>query len=271
MIKLNQFQRDQRRVAQSFSTAAERYDMVASLQRQVVHHLLDMDFNNRCGALLEFGCGTGYATWQLAQDNAIDTVWALDIASGMVNYAYHHRPHSKIRWLVADAHYLPFGDSTMDTVFSSLALQWCENLSQICIEVARVLKTEGCLQFATLGPDTLHELRQAWSMVDQYQHINHFIPLSQLETTLKLYFGQVRWVHKQIILRYTQMTELTRQLKILGASNHNRAAASGLMGRSRLERLQQAYEKWRDQEGLLPATYDVFYLQASHPKNIKSR
>jgi hypothetical protein len=38
------------------------------------------------------------------------------------------------------------------------------------------------------------------------------------------------------------------------------------MGRSRLERLQQAYEKWRDQEGLLPATYDVFYLQASHPK-----
>ncbi len=263
----NPLQRNPQRVARSFSMAAQRYDTVAGLQRQVADQLLAMDFCSRHGAVLELGCGTGYVTWQLAQESAIERIWALDIAPGMVNYARHRRAHDKIHWLVADAHHLPYVTGSMEVVCSSLTLQWCEDLPRICAEVARVLKAEGCLQFATLGVDTLWELRQAWSMVDDHQHINDFLPLDRLQTALQPHFGRLRWVNDRIVLHYAQLTELTRQLKLLGAGNHNRAAAPGLMGRTRLLRLQQAYESLRDRQGRLPATYDVFYLQASEPRN----
>jgi len=55
---------------------------------------------------------------------------------------------------------------------------------------------------------------------------------------------------------------LTKDLKQLGASNHNAHAAQGLMGVGRLRKMVQAYESLRDDEGQLPVTYEVYYIKA---------
>jgi malonyl-CoA O-methyltransferase len=59
------------------------------------------------------------------------------------------------------------------------------------------------------------------------------------------------------VLQYQQLTELTRELKALGANNRNPGRPGGLTGRARLRALTQAYEDFRQADGSLPATYQV--------------
>ena len=56
-------------------------------------------------------------------------------------------------------------------------------------------------------------------------------------------------------------------LKGLGAHNVNSDRSAGLMGKNSLRRYMQAYETYRNANGLLPATYQVWYLQLSKPSH----
>ena len=89
---------------------------------------------------------------------------AVDIAPGMLE-----RARRQSRWLRrfgrvrADAYALPFRDGAFELVFSSLMLQWCDDLDAVFAEIARVLAPGGLLLFSTFGPGTLAELREAWA------------------------------------------------------------------------------------------------------------
>jgi malonyl-CoA O-methyltransferase len=61
---------------------------------------------------------------------------------------------------------MPLADNSVAHIFSSLALQWCENIPALMFEIERVLQPGGTAVIATLGPDTLRELRSAWAKVD---------------------------------------------------------------------------------------------------------
>ena len=64
------------------------------------------------------------------------------------------------------------------------------------------------------------------------------------------------------VLYYERISELTRELKALGAHNINTGKQEGLTSRSRLLAFKNAYELSRTAQGL-PATYDVIYLTAN--------
>jgi malonyl-CoA O-methyltransferase len=53
-----------------------------------------------------------------------------------------------------------------------------------------------------------------------------------------------------------------RDLKVLGAHNINPGRNPGLTGRRALKTMMEAYERFRQQDGLLPATYEVIYGHA---------
>lgn len=266
-LRLTGGQLDKRRVADSFSRAAGSYDSVARLQRAVGEELL-----NQLGGLnleapervLDLGCGTGFFTERLALRLAPRQLVGLDIARGMLQFARRERD-SRALWLCADAEDLPLADASVDLIFSSLSVQWCEHLPSLFSEIRRVLKPGGQLLFSTLGPRTLWELKGAWQAVDGYVHVNRFQPQRAVDAALtRAGLEEVHWQREERVLRYDKLSELTRELKALGVHNVNRGQPEGLTGRHKIQALKAAYEHYR-QDGLLPASYEVYYCRARKP------
>ena len=96
-----------RRVAQAFSQAAEHYDQVAGLQRQVADHLLKHCHTQLNGVVMDLGCGTGYVAKHLAQLTPVTSVLGIDIAPGMIDWCRQHIAYPRCQWMVADAQALP--------------------------------------------------------------------------------------------------------------------------------------------------------------------
>lgn len=261
--------RDKLAVARAFSRAAASYDSVAGLQRQVADELRARmraahRFPRTDELWLDLGSGTGSETVALLTDTPHDaaTVIALDVAEGMATHARHTWPLAPIRWLCGDAESLPLAGDSLHGVFSSLAMQWCEHPAALFAELYRVLKPGGRAWIATLGPATLHELEAAWRAVDDRVHVNDFAAREELERAIGAAGLQVRqWQEEPIVLEYPELNRLTRELKTLGAGNVNQGRPGGLGGRARLLRLREAYDRFRNERGLLPATWQVWYLE----------
>ena len=249
-----------RDVAASFSRAAQSYDSVAKLQRDVGGQLLArLGENPRAPAVvLDLGCGTGFFRPELRARYPQSTYIGLDLAHGMIEFARDHAAGDGA-WVVGDAESLPLAGESVDLVFSSLAIQWCSRPERFLAELARVLHPGGRCIFTSLGPDTLHELRASWAAVDDRQHVNTFLPTGQLAAAAGRVPGiRLAMAVQRYRMEYTRVGELLAELKTLGAHNMNRDRPAGLTSRRTLQGMLQAYEAWRE-GGLLPATYEVIF------------
>ncbi|WP_293267662.1 malonyl-ACP O-methyltransferase BioC [Neptunomonas sp.] len=256
---------NKQRVAESFSKAAPTYDSEAALQRDIGHQLLLKLSDDlkviKPSSILDLGCGTGYFTSQLHSIYPESHLVGLDIASGMLAHARSHRHLGcEVSWVCGDAESLPLKSQSSSVVFSSLAIQWCENSQALFSEISRVLQPGGVACLATLGPKTLFELREAWSTVDDYRHVNQFQSMINLIDALPSDLDIVKSESEMRILHYSHLKELTRELKGIGAHNMNVGQAKGLTGPARVKAFRKAYELFRDPQGCLPASYEVFYL-----------
>lgn len=276
---------DKQRVAKSFSRAAKSYDSVARLQRQVGQNLLNflpddlfsnnLSTNNACpNQILDLGCGTGYFIAPLASKYLLgkhrdSELMGLDLAQGMLVQAVgaHAKKAStnmeqnfSASWLCGDAESLPLANNSVDLIFSNLAFQWCEQLSVLAVEITRVLKPGGTLAFTSLGSKTLCELRESWAEVDDYVHVNHFIPADNWQKELSQAGLDIQHFDVDYCqLDYRDLRHLTDELKGLGAHNVNSGQNKGLTGPEQIRALIQAYEKYRNTDGQLPATWEVIY------------
>ncbi len=257
------FSLDRRAVLQAFDRASGSYDAAAALQERVRNELIDRlaELKQTPKTILDLGAGTGHASRSLKRIHPGAMVVAVDIAPGMLA-----RAKAQSRWLRrfervrADAYSLPFRDASFDLVYSSLMLQWCDDLDAAFGEIARVLKPGGLLLFSTFGPGTLAELREAWAASgDAGNHVNHFFDPHAIGAAL-MHAGLAEPVLDvdRIVMRYPDARALMRELKAIGAHNVTAGRPRGLTGRKRLAAMTQAYETLRDKEGL-PATYEVIH------------
>jgi len=249
---------DKRQVAASFSRAAASYDSVAALQRQGGKQVLArLPADLQVASWLDLGSGTGYFSRVLGSRFVHAEGVALDIAEGMLRHA---RPQGGARYFVAgDAERLPLRDAGLDLIFSSLALQWCEDFASVLGEARRVLRRGGTFAFSSLCVGTLQELRDSWQAVDGFTHVNRFRTLDTYQrlcrdSGLQLLGLEVR----PEVLHFADLRQLTHELKALGAHNLNPGRPGGLTGRARIRALVSAYERYRQAAGL-PATYQVVY------------
>lgn len=249
---------DKRQVAASFSRAAASYDSVAELQRDVGHQLLArLPDELNPSRWLDLGSGTGYFSRALAERFADSEGVALDIAEGML---LHARPAGGARHFVAgDAERLPLRDQSCGLIFSSLAVQWCADFAAVLSEARRVLQPGGVFAFASLCVGTLYELRDSWRAVDGRVHVNRFRQLDDYRQLCAASGLRVRSLEvRPHVLHYPDVRSLTHELKALGAHNLNPGRPGGLTGRARILALIEAYERFRQPQGL-PATYQVVY------------
>jgi malonyl-CoA O-methyltransferase len=261
---------EKRRVRDSFDRAAECYDDVAVLQREVGQRIIErLDVIKFSPAtILDVGSGTGVFAGALAKRYKKTHVIALDLSPRMLVTARKRRSLLQRGWLnrqdfvCGDAEQLPIADHSIDLLFSNLAIQWCVDLDKTFGEFKRVLKPGGLLMFSTLGPDTLKELRESWRAVDDDVHVHEFIDMHDVgDALLRAGLADPVMDVERFTLTYTDAFQLMRELKILGAHNAATERHHGLTGKARLQKMAQAYEDYR-RDGLLPASYEVVYGHA---------
>lgn len=268
-------------VRRAFDQAAATYDAHAVLQREVCDRLLErLDFVALTPAhVLDLGTGTGYGLERLRLRYPEAALLALDIAPSMLAAARARFPAPGLtsrvrallapqasrltpRFICADMERLPLAANSMDLVWSSLALQWAQDLEATLKGLHRTLAPGGLLMFATFGPDTLKELRAVFAGIDASPHVNRFTDLHDIgDMLVHAGFAHPVMEMDMLTLTYTDLKSLMRDLKGIGAHNAAADRRRGLLGKTAWSRLEAAYEQHRV-EGRLPATFEVIYGHA---------
>ena len=257
---------DNRQLRRDFEMAAQDYDSVAVLQNEICERLLARLelIKIKPRTVLDVGAGTGKATQHLLKCFRGANVIALDIAMAMLQ-----KTKQRCGWLrkpalvCADAECLPLAEASVDLLFSNLTLQWCNDLEKTLHGFKHTLAPGGLLLFTTFGPDTLQELRNSWSEIDGHTHVNDFIDMHDIgDALLRAGFSDPVMDMEMMYLTYSEVMQLMRELKLIGARNKTIGRALHLTGKGKLQRLFKAYERFRNKDGLLPASYEVIYGHA---------
>jgi len=266
-------------VRRAFDRAAAHYDAHAVLQREVGDRLFErLDFMSiEPGRVLDIGTGTGYGFGRLRTRYAEASCCALDIAPAMLRAARARLPQTgwgqrmlrrlaggaaETDFVCADMERLPVAANGIDHLWSSLALQWAQDLEATLKGFHRALAPGGLLVFSTFGPDTLKELRTAFATVDDAPHVNRFVDLHDIgDMLVHAGFAHPVMEMEMLTLTYADLRAMMRDLKGLGAHNAALDRRRGLTGKAAWQRLEAAYEQHRV-EDRLPARFEVIYGHA---------
>jgi malonyl-CoA O-methyltransferase len=271
----NPYLLDKHKTRQGFERAAKTYDANALLQREIGARLLErLDLiKMQPETVLDLGCGTGMVSEHLLKRYKKARVIGVDLALNMVKKTRQRGGwFRKPQGVCADAASLPFQPQCADMLISNLMLQWCNDLPTVFGEWVQVLKPNGLLMFATFGPDTLKELRASWGQVDGFTHTSRFPDMHDVgDALLQAGFRDPVMDMEMITLTYADVRGLLRELKGIGANNATSGRNHGLTGKARLQACLQAYEYFRQEDGLYPATYEVVYGHAWAPTLLPSK
>ena len=271
---------DRAEVRRAFDRAATSYDAHAVLQGEVCDRLLErLDFMKLSPRrVVDAGAGTGYGLQQLRTRYAAADLIGLDLSPAMLTRARSKlpttswldrvssrlvaKPAASTDFVCADMERLPLKSHGVDLLWSSLALQWANDLAATLRDFYRTLAPGGLLMFATFGPDTLKELRAAFAHIDDAPHVNRFADLHDIgDMLVNAGFAHPVMEMEILTLTYADLKSLMIDLKGIGAHNAAVVRRRGLLGKSAWHRLEQQYERHRI-DGRLPATYEVIYGHA---------
>lgn len=260
------------RVCDDFAKAADSYDAAAVVQHAICERALErVDMLKlQPGVILDVGTATGRSLRGLASRFPDSSMIACDLALPMLLHCRRHQDVKYADRLVCnDAEQLPFASGSVDLVFSASTFQWCTDLPRVLSECMRVLRVDGVLIFSTFGPDTLQQLRSSFAKVDGFQHVHEFIDMHHIgDMLLAAGFADPVVDMETIDIQYSSLRQLLQDLKDTGSRGKFDAAQStpaGLMGKQKYQSLVQAYEEYRQENGLLPASYEVIYGYARRP------
>ena len=99
-------------------------------------------------AVLDVGSGTGALTTAVATVAPSSQIVGIDPAASYVAFARAGHPGDRIRFEVADAQQLPFGDNSFDRTLSLLVLNFIPDPSRALDEMIRVTRSGGIVSSA---------------------------------------------------------------------------------------------------------------------------
>lgn len=269
---------DRRHVRRAFSRAARDYDKASALQRQVEAELVESlefwpaQYRERTpDRVLDLGSGPGRGAMAMRKRWPKAQVIAMDLALPMLREGRRQETWNPLRRgidrVCADARALPLAPGSIDVLFSSLCLQWVEDLPSVLAGFRHVLRPGGMMLVSTFGADTLHELRWAFSQADDAPHVSRFVQIAELGDALVHAGFRDPVVDRELTeTRYPDLPALMRELRTLGATNALRGRRGTLTGKARFARAADAYAGEFTGEGGLRATWETITAVAWAPE-----
>ena len=202
------------RIKASFNRAATTYDQHAQLQWQqslVLVNMVSSFIRNRCNKIVDLGCGTGNSTLAVKQNFSCESLYAIDIASALLQQAKHKLNHNNLYFIETDFDELPEELSDIDLIFSNMALQWSLDLKLTLTSLEKRLSKQGVLAFSLPLKDTFVEIDAA--------HRNQFQLSQTVQKILQsLNFELLQMEHKTIAKLFPSPLMALRSLKNVGAN-----------------------------------------------------
>lgn len=162
---------------------------------------------------------------------------------------------------------------SLDLAVSGLAFQFVNDLPGLLVQIRRALKPDGLLLAATIGGETLTELRQAFAMAEAEceggisPRVAPFADLRDIGALLqRAGFALPVTDVDRVVVRYGDAFALMRDLRRMGATNVLTARRRTPLRRSTLLRMAQIYhERFTDPDGRIRATFDIVWLSGWAP------
>jgi malonyl-CoA O-methyltransferase len=239
-LSLEQALPEKRAVRRAFDRAAD-FDSACFIHDAARERLLERLalVNLTPRTVVDLGCATGRGAAALAARYVGARVLAVDASTGMLRVAVAQRGGG-IAAIGGDAERLPLRSHGIDLLFANLVLPWCRP-DIVFAEAARVLAPGGVLLFATLGPDSLAEIRRAFAAVDNGIHVHAAFDMHDLgDLAMKAGLAEPVLDVDRLSVTYAEPAALWRDLKAVAAGNVAGGRRRALTGRGRWSRLEAA-------------------------------
>ncbi|NCF13701.1 MAG: methyltransferase domain-containing protein [Gammaproteobacteria bacterium] len=218
--------------------------------------------------ILDLGSATGATGRLLRKRFKRAHIVSLDLSQPMLKQGQRQKSwFSRASFVQGDASHLPFADSSFDMVVTNQLLPWAPELQPVLEEVARVLVPGGVFAFATLGPDSLREVAQAWASVDSGIHVNRFADMHDLgDGLVRAGLSDPVLDVDRLSVCYESADKLFADLTRAGARNALADRARGLTGRRSFAAMAAALA---DSQGKITLELELVYghCWGAGPKN----
>lgn len=250
-------------VCARFNRVASHYEPASFVEARLCENLLKrLDFMSLSPKnILDLGTGTGRCARAMAQRYPEAKIVGVDFASAMIEQAQHNNKHDNrnISYSLADIHSLPFAKYSFDLVISNALFPFIADVDAAFQQVQKVLTKRGCFIFTTFGPDTLHELRSAWSALSDFPRVLPFMDMHDLGDAL-ISSGLVEPLldRDTLTVTYQDIAKMFSELKNAGLSNCLTDRKKGLLGKNTYKKLLASYP-FDTAKNCYPVTLEVVY------------
>ncbi|MCE3233641.1 MAG: bioC [Rickettsiaceae bacterium] len=255
-------------IIRDFNRAAENYDQHAALQRIVADNLFSIikPEIKDSDLVLDGGCGTGYFHELLRKNKIYCLLIQSDIAHNMsLKAAEYASPpqYGGTYTITADLENLPIASNSINKFFSSLTLQWVNDLKASFAEVYRTLKPEGKIAFSTIGKGSMIELDESFLSIDNIKRINqNFLNEQEIEHLLKTAgFKDIKIKCETVTQFFESALDIMRSIKGVGAKY--KSSNGKFPGKDYFANLEQTYRDKYGNDSGLPISWNIIYAVAS--------
>lgn len=259
---------DRGAVRERRSRAARDISKYSFLFQEVAGRLADrlLDITRTFPRALDLGCHSGQLDAALRGGGKIGALVQCDLSEAMAR-----RASGSV--LVADEEALPFAEGSFDLILSNLSLHWVNDLPGTFLQARRCLKPDGLFLAATLGGDTLIELRDSLMAAEielrdgASPRLSPFMQISDAGALLqRAGFALPVIDNDKITVTYDTMFALMADLRGMGETNATAARPRHFTRRGLFLRAAEIYrQRHANADGRIRATFEVIYLHGWSP------
>jgi malonyl-CoA O-methyltransferase len=223
--------------------------------------------------MADIGCATGDGlrllqerfpqALPLALDYALPMLRAVQTRGGrMSGWLARWRGHAA-RCVAADVRTLPLASNSLDLIWSNLMLHWLQPPQALQLafsELHRVLRPEGLVHFALLGPDTLKSLRHAARQCSAVLPAPTFLDMHDIGDMLAtIGFADPVMEMELLTLTYRNPRAFLADQRRLGVRD---GLLERQIGRLDWQHWRQVFAAWECAGDRLPAQFEIIYGHA---------